>query len=90
MGSFIYMGPPGDGNIWKIYDGNLYIAFVPGALSGFFNDSTEDSIVLADERWKTWWGGNIEDRTGPTNTDCLGPMDAWGKHSCTYHPQEVR
>jgi len=85
-----YVGAPGTPDIWRIDDdGRLYIAFIPGAMDGFFEDwpSGRDQ---ADKRWRSWWGdASPSTMNGPFNTDCLGPPDTWAMHSCSNKPQQV-
>ena len=88
-----YVGAPGTPDIWKISpEGKLYIAFIPGAMDGFFAEWPV-ARDLADARWGEWWGEVSEaapsTTTGPYNTECLGPPDVWAQHSCSNKPQEV-
>jgi hypothetical protein len=96
-----YVGPPGTPDVWRLYQNRLFIAFLPGALDGFFAHA-ESAIADADARWAAWWAPQASTTTaaavavtaaprgfGVFNTQCLGPPKVWAKHSCSRTPQPV-
>jgi len=83
-----WIGPPGDPDVWKLHNGRLFIAFLPGAMEGFFAN-VESAVAVADARWATWWADGSSAGYGVFNSLCLGPPARWALHSCGRTPQPV-
>ena len=72
----------------NLQNGRLFIAFLPGAMDGFFAN-IESAVAAADARWATWWADDSSAEYGVFNSLCLGPPARWALHSCSRSPQSV-